>query len=209
MCYQYPRVLNFTPFHSTTRRFWDTAHFKTTAPNDPKITLNITRANVLIICVTSILESEISLRFGPRPAIFKISHILWFPIDYHVKQPEKEQHQKKKKKKKTQKLQNFKFRNSSNNFGRDPLQGYTWIFGSKSGAYFQRWCRLKLSLPCSPMLMKTKKKWQKSKIWNFTMLWTILVETLLASMHDIGGVNLVCTFRGDVAWNFYSHMIPC
>ena len=25
-------------------------------------------------------------------------------------------------------------------------------------------------------------------------------------MYDSGGVNLMCTFRGDVVWNFYSHI---
>ncbi len=35
-----------------------------------------------------------------------------------------------KKKKKMPKIQKFKFRNSFNKFGRDPPQGYTWIWGA-------------------------------------------------------------------------------
>ncbi len=43
-------------------------------------------------------------------------------------------------------IQNFKFHNYFNNFGRDTPQEYTWILGSKSVAYFQRRCHLKLLL---------------------------------------------------------------
>ncbi len=35
------------------------------------------------------------------------------------------------------KIQFFKFHNSINHFGRDPFQKYTWILGSKPGAYFR------------------------------------------------------------------------
>ena len=36
MCYQYPRVPNFTPFRYTTSHFSVTGHFEKSAPNDPK-----------------------------------------------------------------------------------------------------------------------------------------------------------------------------
>ncbi len=52
-------------------------------------------------------------------------------------------------------------------------------------------------LPYGPMLTETKKKWQKSKFWNFTIFFKNLVETLPSSMHKFLGANLMCTFRGD------------
>ena len=58
-------------------------------------------------------------------------------------------------------------------------------------------------LPC-----QTEKKCQKFKISNFTIL-SALVETLPRSMHEFWGANLVCSFRGDIVWIFYSHMVPC
>ena len=47
-----------------------------------------------------------------------------------------------------------------------------------------------------------------TKIQNFTILWTPLVETLPRSLHNFLGVKLVCTFRGDVVWNLFYHMVP-
>ncbi len=47
---------------------------------------------------------------------------------------------------------------------------------------------------------------QRSKIRNFTILYTTLVETLPRSMHDFVGANLLYTFRQDVVWNFFSDM---
>ncbi len=63
-----PRVSNFTPFGSTTSRFGVTGHFETRAPNDLKMTLNITRSKVHHICVTSVPESHIlvSLLYDQR-----------------------------------------------------------------------------------------------------------------------------------------------
>ena len=45
-----------------------------------------------------------------------------------------------------------------------------------------------------------KKKCQKFKISNFTIVWATLAEILHRSMHDFGGVNLrlVCTFRREL-----------
>ncbi len=59
--------------------------------------------------------------------------------------------------------------------------------------YFQTRCRLKFFLLWSHV----NEKWRKSK--NFTNLYTTLVETLPRSMQEFFGVNLLCTFRGDVA----------
>ncbi len=68
--------------------------------------------------------------------------------------------------------------------------------------------------------VKWQKKWKKKKrkiaktfkISNFTILFTTS-ETLPRSIHALGrahlGLHLVYTFRGDVVWNFYSHIVPC
>ena len=45
---------------------------------------------------------------------------------------------------------------------------------------------------------KKRKKQPQSKILNYTILLTVLVETLPRSIHEFYGVNLVCDFRGDV-----------
>ncbi len=68
-------------------------------------------------------------------------------------------------------------------------------------------CRTLYNCPLIPMLNvqnRTKTNCQKSKIWNFTNLYTTLVEILPRSMHEFLGVNLLCTFRGDdVVWRFF------
>ncbi len=46
ICYQYPRVPNFTLFHSTTTHFRDAGHFEKSALNATQMTLNLTRSNV-------------------------------------------------------------------------------------------------------------------------------------------------------------------
>ncbi len=144
----YMLLVSLSPtFHSifpTTSLFRVTSHFKESATNNPEITLNPTRSNVLRIHVTTIPGSQRSLRFALRPAILMISHILLFPIDYHVIRP------KKKQKKKTL-VETL------------PHAGVYMNFGSKSGAYFQWRCHLKLSVVYGAMLTKTKKKWQKFK----------------------------------------------
>ncbi len=83
----------------------------------------------------------------------KISHILSFPIDYHLEHLKR----RTKKKKKCQHIQNLKFHNSLSNFGRDSSQEYAWFFGSESGVYFQRGCCWKFLLPYGPMLNRKKK----------------------------------------------------
>ena len=116
----YPRGPNFGPFRSTTSRFRATRFSKNgSAPNDPKLNLNTWQSKVP--CMHEILtpEAQILLRFALRPAVSKISHILSFPIDYHVKRP-----------------------------------------------------------------TKTKKICKKSKISNFTILLTTLLETFPRSIHE-------------------------
>ncbi len=60
---------------------------------------------------------------------------------------------------------------------------------------------------------RTKKKKieeeQKFNILNFSILVATLVEALPRSIHEFKGANLVCSFRGDVVWNFYHHMVQC
>ncbi len=62
-------------------------------------------------------------------------------------------------------------------------------------------------LPPPPRKEKNKKTCQKSKIWNFTLLYTTLVDSLLRSMPEFWGANLLCTFRQDVAWSWYFFFI--
>ena len=65
-------------------------------------------------------------------------------------------------------------------------------------------CRLFYNSPLTTMLNVPKKNdCQKSKIWNFTILYTTLVDTLPGSMHEFLGANLLCTFRKDVVWSFF------
>ncbi len=95
------RVSNFTPFCSMTSCFRVIGHFETSAPNDPRMTLNTARSKVHYICVTSVPKSQISLCFDLRPAVFKMTHNLKCSIDYHVKR------WKKKKKCHKFKITNF------------------------------------------------------------------------------------------------------
>ena len=56
--------------------------------------------------------------------------------------------------------------------------------------------------PLTPML-NAHKKCQKSKIRNFTILYTTLVETFLRGMTEFWAAHLLCTFRQDVVWSFF------
>ncbi len=49
---------------------------------------------------------------------------------------------------------------------------------------------------------------QKLKIQNWNL--TIPLKQFCSSMHEFLGVNLllVYSFRGDLAWKFYSHVVP-
>ncbi len=113
------------------------------------------------ICVKDVPESQISL-FCSMTSRFQvdIAHFI-IPIDYHVNAPPN-----KKDKNKFPKIQNLKFHNSLNNFGRDPPYKYAWFcnWGNESDVYFQRRCRLNFFLPYGPIFMKTKKDRKKSKI---------------------------------------------
>ncbi len=63
-----PPQLQF--FRSTASRFQVGAHFKRSAPNDPKIALNILRSNVPHIHVTTTPVPQISLSFTLRPVFY-------------------------------------------------------------------------------------------------------------------------------------------
>ncbi len=90
-------MYNYSPRDSLyDQPFRNTSHFETSAPNDPRLTLNTTGYTyVPHICVTSI-QSHISFSFALRPAVFKIQAILrtcteWSETYlelYHVKLPD-------------------------------------------------------------------------------------------------------------------------
>ncbi len=46
---------------------------KTSAPNDPKMTLNATRSKMPLICFTSAFESYVLVRFTLQRAIFELT----------------------------------------------------------------------------------------------------------------------------------------
>ncbi len=54
------------------------------------MTQNTIRSREHNICVTSVPESQILVRFALRPAVSMILHILQFPIDSYVKRPKQE-----------------------------------------------------------------------------------------------------------------------
>ncbi len=74
--------------------------------------------------------------------------------------------------------------------------------------YDQRfpWCSTFYNSPLTPKLNAAKrtKKMPKIQIWKFTILFTNLVETLLRSMPEFWRANLLCTFKQDVVWSFFS-----
>ena len=75
MCYQYPRLPNFTPFCCTTSH-WLTCHFLEKCTEWPKIDLEPYKVKSTYICITSVPDSQISLRLAVRPAIVEIHAIL-------------------------------------------------------------------------------------------------------------------------------------
>ncbi len=109
------------------------------------------------------LPAQILVSFALQPAAFKMSYISQFPHWLHWPPFQ----QSKKEQKKIAKIQNLKFHNSFNNFGRDPPQEYTCILESKSGVFFQRRCALKLLLSYvnSPRWTKTNEK-KMAKVQN-------------------------------------------
>ncbi len=98
-----------------------------------------------------------------------------------------------------------KIKNSHFFYGRDHSQEYTQIWGNKSGVYFQRMCLLKHLLPYSPMLTKTKKKIANKPKCEVSQFFE---QKRPLPGECMMGVNLMCTFRGDVVSDFYSHMVP-
>ncbi len=86
ICKQCLEVTNFTSFHSTTNHFLARDHFEISAPITkwPKVTLNTTMSKVakhimhsMHICVTSINESQMSVRFTLWLAIFVMTWTSW------------------------------------------------------------------------------------------------------------------------------------
>ncbi len=68
MHYYHPWVPNFSPFRSSTSRFWLIEHFETSSPNYSKMTFNTTRSKVPHTCITSVPDSQISVRFALQSA---------------------------------------------------------------------------------------------------------------------------------------------
>ncbi len=58
------------------------------------------------------------------------------------------------------------------------------------------------------MLKKKRKIHKTSKIWNITILWTTLVETLPSTICFFGSESVVYFSGGDVIWIFSSQMVP-
>ncbi len=87
----YPWGPNFGPFRFMISGFQDTKSSKIgNASSDPKLNLNTQQSKVLYIHVVLTPEAQLLVLFALRPSVSKISHILSFPIDYHVKRPKKE-----------------------------------------------------------------------------------------------------------------------
>ena len=145
-----PRVSNFTPFRSTTSRFWVAGHIEPRAPNDLKMTLNTTRSKVHHICVTSV------------PArVPKFWSVLLYDRFHDIEL--------------------FIIPNW--------LSSFCGENATKSTKKKER----------------KKDKCQKSKIWNLTILYTSLVETLPRSMHELLGV-----FSEEMSFeDLFSRMVPC
>ena len=78
LCLRFPK---FTPFHCTTSPYRDTGHFETSALNGTQIDLEPCKVKVPYICITSIPDSQISLRFALWPGVFEIQAILSAPND--------------------------------------------------------------------------------------------------------------------------------
>ncbi len=62
--------------HSTASHFQVTGHFDTSAPNDPKMTLNTKRSKEPLIHVPSTPEPKISIHFALQSAVFQVQAIL-------------------------------------------------------------------------------------------------------------------------------------
>ena len=72
-----PRLENFTPFSSTAIYFRDTGDFETSAPNEPKMTLNTKRPKVLHMHITTTPPPQpMSRGFALQPPAFELLAIL-------------------------------------------------------------------------------------------------------------------------------------
>ena len=107
------------------------------------------------------------------------------------------------------KIQNLKFHNSLNSFGRDPPQEYAWFLARESGAYFQRRCCLKFLLLYGPMLTKTKKNHKKIKnlkFWKTKKKWSgDMVDRYLSVKF---GVNPLDGFRENDVYGRMDGRMP-
>ncbi len=105
----------------------------------------------------------------------------------------------------------LQFHNSVNTFGRYPSQEYSWILESESYVYLQRrwyvvWNFYTHMVPCGRKLQKENT----FKIQNFYIYRALNnCGRVCRSMHDFGGVNLMCILSVDVVWIFSSHMARC
>ncbi len=66
------------------RTMYGNSKTATTAPNDPKVTLNITSSRIPHMCIATVLGSQISPRFPLRQAVWSYREI-WAP--YYQKSP--------------------------------------------------------------------------------------------------------------------------
>ncbi len=77
-----------------------------------------------------------------------------------------------------------------------PLTSKFWSI-SLYMLYDQRFPRYRTfyNFPLNTVLNIPKRKKKIAKIWNFTILYAILVDTLPRSMHEFLGANPLCIFR--------------
>ncbi len=81
----------------------------------------------------------------------------------------------------------------------DPFRSTTSLYSGYNKSYYSR-----LNTMLNAKHEQTTKNCQNFKFHNsLNNCW--LVETLPKSMNGFGGVNLMCTFRGDVVWNLLAH----
>ncbi len=175
-------------------RFWVTGHFETITLDDSKITLNPTRSNVPHICVPSIHESQILLRFVLRPAFFEIQAILRHMQQMTPKWPWTLQGQ-------------WCCIYVVTSPPPPPVPNFSSVCSTSSP--FQDIAHFIIPHWLPRYRAKQKEqKLPKIQTFKFHNYFNNLVETLRGTIHGFWEANMVYTLRGDV-WNFYSHMVPC
>ncbi len=182
------------PF-SRYRPFWDNC------TEWPQIDLAQYKVKLPYICITSVRDSQISLRFALRPALFETQAILRQVHQMTSNWPWTLQRQI------TLYLYNncpwvsnfTLFHSTTSRFGVTGQFETHAPNDLKMTLNTTRWKVHHICVTTVPESQKrTRKKCQKSKIWNFTILYTTLIETLLMSITEFCGANLLCTFRQDV-----------